>query len=179
MSSDAELTRRFIDGDEEAFDALYRRHVRLVVSIAVAMTGSSEEARDLSQEVFLQVHRAVGSLRNPEAFVGWLRQITVRLCLRHRRRRDREESVEAALVASEDPARPDDLTEARDAVALLWRLLDGLDAEDRAVVVLRDIEGMSYAEIADAMGWTLAKMKTRLHRARAALARGYRQLEGE
>ncbi len=179
MSSDAELIRRFKDGDEEAFDALYRRHVRTVYSIAVAMTRSAEDARGLTQDAFLQAHQGAAGLREPEAFVGWLRQITVRLCLRYRRHRDRAARVAEVAPAVEGPARPDGLAEARDAEARLWELLDTLDADDRAVVVLRDVEGMSYAEITDAMGWTLAKMKTRLHRARAALARAYRQLEGE
>jgi len=178
MSSDAELTRRFMDGDEEAFDALYRRHVRLVYSIAFAMTGSSEDARDISQDAFLQVHRGVAGLREPRAFVGWLRQITVRLCLRHQRRRERETNASQAAQTASEPVQPDGVAEAKDAEARLWTLLDALDADDRAVVVLRDVEDMSYADIADAMGWTLSKMKTRLHRTRAALARRYREVEG-
>ncbi|MBT5533266.1 sigma-70 family RNA polymerase sigma factor [Candidatus Poribacteria bacterium] len=117
-------------------------------------------------------------LREPAAFVGWLRQITVRLCLGHLRRRDAQQRASDVAPAADVRPWPDRVAEARDAEAHMRALLDALPAEDRAVVVLRDVERLSYDEIADAMGWTLGKMKTRLHRARATLARQYRQLEG-
>ncbi|MAF10133.1 RNA polymerase sigma factor SigE [Candidatus Poribacteria bacterium] len=178
MPSDADLILRFVNGQEDAFDALYRRHVRLVYAVAFRMTHSPEDARDLCQETFLQVYRGLAGLREPAAFVGWLRQITVRLCLGHLRRRETLER--ASDMPPEVDARPlpDRLAEAREAENHMSKLLDALPAEDRAVIVLRDIEGLPYQEIADAMGWTLGNMKTRLHRARATLARKYRQLEG-
>ncbi|MBM3215116.1 sigma-70 family RNA polymerase sigma factor [Candidatus Poribacteria bacterium] len=176
--SDDELIERCHRGDDVAFEALYRRYVGLVYTICYGMTSSVEDARDLCQETFLNAYRRLGTFEGRAAFKSWLRQIAVRLCLRHAERVAHSARIaEEPLVERVSPLRqPDEEMERQESNERLWQAIRSLPPDDRAVLLLREMEAMRYDEIADALGWSVEKVTTRLHRARAKLATQYKRL---
>jgi len=188
-ATDLEIARRASAGDEEAFEALVLRHQDRVYRLALRLTGSPEEAEDVTQEAFLKAYRALGEFDGRSAFYTWLFRIAVNSALSRLRTLGRRRAREATAAlgdpaprmdaAGEPPSRsagPEEAVLASDVAARVRRAVDELAPEDRAVVVLREIEGLSYDEIALAMGATRAAVKSRLHRSRQELARKLRDL---
>lgn len=166
---DAELVRRHLDGDGSAFAVLVERHQRRVYNVALRMLGRPEDAADAAQEVFLTCLRKLGSFRGDAAFTTWLHRVTVNACLDALRRRSREQPSE------EPPERPvGDHADAAGAAADVQRGLLAITEEFRAVLVLHDLQGLPYEEVAEALGAPVGTVKSRVHRARVALARALR-----
>ena len=174
MSSppDEDLVRRFLAGDRAAFSTLVERHERRVYNVAYRVLGRPEDAADATQEVFLTCLRKLRGFRGTSAFTTWLHRVTVNTCYDALRKRGREDPVE------EVPARVAGADVAERAVAAAdgHRGLARVPAEFRVVLVLHDIQGLPYEEIAEALGAPLGTVKSRLHRGRVALARA---LHGE
>lgn len=165
---DTELVRRFCEGDEDAFATLVRRHERRVYNLAYRMIGRPEDARDATQEAFLSCYRHLGAFRGDSSFTTWIHRITVNACYDILRKK-------APVLASaeeqvEPPPAPDHADAAADAVDVQRALLD-VPAEFRSVLVMHDVQGLPYEEIAQALGVPLGTVKSRLHRARVALGR--------
>lgn len=166
---DAELVRRHLLGDRDAFATLVRRHERRVYNVALRMLGRPEDAADASQEVFLTCLRKLGGFRGDAAFTTWLHRVTVNACLDALRRRSREQPEE------EPPERATgDHADAAGAAADVQRGLLAIPEEYRAVLVLHDLQGLPYEEVAEALGAPVGTVKSRLHRGRVALARALR-----
>jgi RNA polymerase sigma-70 factor, ECF subfamily len=160
-------------GDLHAFEALVERHRDVVVRVAARIAGR-DDAEDVSQDAFLRAFHRLGRFRADASFRAWLLQITHNAAIDHISRR-RPEPVEAP-EAPEDPERtvarlPAERLESRERLARLERKLRGLSPDARAVLVLRDIEGLSYEEIADITQAPLGTVKVRLFRARRDLIR--------
>jgi RNA polymerase sigma-70 factor (ECF subfamily) len=159
-------------GDLHAFEALVERHRDVVVRVAARIAGR-EEAEDVSQDAFLRAFHRLGRFRADASFRAWLLQITHNAAVDHIARR-RPEPVEAPEEVAEGPEHavarlPAERLESRERVARLERKLRGLSPEARVVLVLRDIEGLSYEEIADITQSPLGTVKVRLFRARRDL----------
>jgi RNA polymerase sigma-70 factor (ECF subfamily) len=170
-------------GDRAAFSDLVTRHQDRVYRLCVRWLGDPNLAEETAQDVFLSAWRAIGNFRSEARFDTWLRRITVNKCrnrrLSHlRRARDRHDSLEGDPNTDErpplqlvhggpGPAARLDRTEAQD---LLNRALSELDDDHRAVVLLRDLEDLTYEEIAELLDVPRGTVKSRLHRARVALA---------
>jgi RNA polymerase sigma-70 factor (ECF subfamily) len=182
--ADEELVARCKRGDRLAFGELVERHQDRVYSICVRFLGDRSVAEELAQDVFLSAWRSVGTFREEARFDTWLRRIAVNKCKNHRlyRRRRHHDKHDSIQAASEDDDKPTlqlvhggPGTDARlhqsQASALLQRALDRLPAEQRSLVVLRDVEDLSYEEISELLDVPRGTVKSRLHRARAALAR--------
>lgn len=174
MDPDQTLVREARAGSREAFDALVRRHERRVFNLARALTASDSEAEDLAQETFLRAYQGLRRFRGDSAFATWLHRIAIntinshlaRRCLRiedpePRQERDdgREAEPASGMSLEDDLAR-------RDAID---RALATLPPELRATLVLRDVEGFGYAEIATMLGVPLGTVESRLFRARQRL----------
>jgi RNA polymerase sigma-70 factor (ECF subfamily) len=161
--SEAGLIRSSLDGDQEAFAALVRKHQSRVFRLAGRFFRRSEEVEEVAQETFLRAWRKLGTYRADAPFEHWL----TRLCLRcaYDRLRQRKGEPEALEIDVESPA-PD--PDARMEVA---KLLAHLSPADRFVLMLLDGEGWSVAEIAERLGWTRVNVKVRAHRARKRLRR--------
>jgi len=158
-------------GDLRAFEALVERHRDVVVRVAARIAGR-DEAEDVSQDAFLRAFHRLGRFRADASFRAWLLQITHNAAIDHISRR-RPEPVESAETP-EDPERtvarlPAERLESRERLARLERKLRGLSPDARVVLVLRDIEGLSYEEIADITQAPLGTVKVRLFRARRDL----------
>jgi RNA polymerase sigma-70 factor, ECF subfamily len=164
---DAELVRRTSRGELSAFEQLVDRHRPVVIRVAARIVGS-EDAEDVSQDAFLRAFHRLDHFRGDAPFRSWLLRITHNAALDHLGRRRAEPVDPETLEASEpSPARPPaDRLELRERIERLERKLRGLTPEHRAVLVLRDAEGLSYEEIAEITDTPLGTVKGRLHRAR-------------
>lgn len=171
--SDAELVRAAALGDERAFDRLYQRHAPMVLGMLHRILGRADEIDDLSQDVFLAAFGSLERLDDPQAFAAYLGSITVRTALRRVRRMSWRRRlgiggvrpVDAdTLVAPSTP--PDVAAELR----ALYGILDELRAEARIALVLRRVEGLTVAEIAERMELSVATVKRRIEEAEVLLA---------
>ena len=179
---DERLVKAAQSGDVGAFEALLRRYQDRIFNLAFRLMGSLEEAEDAAQETFLKAHRALPAFRGRSGFYTWLYRIAVNTCHSHRRRASRRRSMEGLSIEahSEDerpmeaailsPA-PDEPSLALERKSAVQGALSDLGEDLRQVVLLRDMEGFSYAEIADTLSITTAAVRSRLHRARSTLAR--------
>lgn len=169
-ASDEELVRRFVAGDRAAFSALVERHERRVYNVAYRVLGRPEDAADATQEVFLTCLRKLRGFRGTSAFTTWLHRVTVNACYDALRKRAREEPAEDLP----DRAAGADLAERAVAAVDVHRALGRVPPEFRVVLVLHDIQGVPYEDIAESLGAPLGTVKSRLHRGRVALARALR-----
>jgi RNA polymerase sigma-70 factor, ECF subfamily len=180
-----DLIRRCRRGSTAAFEPLVRGHEPGALALAEALLGDADEAADAVQEAFVRAYRALRRVREGSAFGPWFRAILRNHCLDrlrapHRRRASWSEETVDALAWSE----PDALAELeREELARAVRdALTALSAEHREVLVLKEMEGLDYAEIAEAAGIPAGTVASRLYHARAALkailvARGFRREE--
>src|SRR3954463_2398998 len=156
-------------GDLRAFEALVERHRDVVVRVAARIAGR-EEAEDVSQDAFLRAFHRLGRYRADASFRAWLLQIAHNAAVDHISRRRPEPVEDVAEDPEQAVARlPADGLESRERIARRERKLRGLSPEARAALVLRDIEGLSYEEIADITQAPLGTVKVRLFRARRDL----------
>jgi RNA polymerase sigma-70 factor (ECF subfamily) len=165
--TDAELVARFRSGDRSAFATLVARHERRVYNLAYRMLGRSEDARDVAQEAFLSCFRHLDRFRGDSAFGTWLHRITVNACYDAMRRRPPEP---VSLEGLEPTPAGDHADRAADAVDV-QQALARVPLEFRAVLVMHDVQGLAYEEVAEALEVPLGTVKSRLHRGRLALAR--------
>jgi RNA polymerase sigma-70 factor (ECF subfamily) len=173
------LVSRCAAGDETAFAELVADHQRMVVQLAINLLGDRDEALDLSQDVFLRVFRTIGRFRGQSALRTWIYRIAVNQARnRHRfwRRRHRADqvSLDAHVAAHGDLLPGDDVGPERrlalkELAARLRHALAGLPFDQRTAIVLREIDGLSYEEIAFSLGVTVGTVKSRLTRARQTL----------
>lgn len=164
---DAVLARRAADGDLIAFESLVDRHRDVVVRVAGRIVGWGE-AEDVSQDAFLRAFHRLEQFRAEAPFRSWLLRITHNAALDHLARRQ-PEPVDPATIGAEEHSRtrpPAERLEVRERIERLERKLRGLQPSHRAVLVLRDAEGLSYEEIAAITDTPLGSVKGRLHRAR-------------
>ena len=159
-------------GDPRAFEELVIAYQHRVFGVALRMLGSRAEAEEAAQEVFLRAHRAIADFRGDAKLSTWLYAIASRLCMNRlasgERRLLREGEETLARIPS-GHASPADELERSERDAALHRAIAELSDERRMVVVLRDLEGLSYEEIAAALDLELGTVRSRLHRARTDL----------
>jgi RNA polymerase sigma factor (sigma-70 family) len=155
-----------------SWDELVRQHSARVYRLAYRLTGNMHDAEDLTQEVFVRVFRSLPGY-TPGTFEGWLHRITTNLFLdmARRRQRIRFEGLgdQAVGLLRDDEPTPAQAFDARHLDADVQQALEALAPEYRAAVVLCDIEGLSYEEIASTLGVKLGTVRSRIHRGRAQL----------
>jgi RNA polymerase sigma-70 factor (ECF subfamily) len=159
------LVRAAQQGDMEAFEALYRKTSDRVYAVCLRMSGDTDRATELVQDVFVRVWQKLPGFRGDSQFTTWLHRLTVNLVLQDRRSRGRREAREVGTADLERYGRA-----ARRAMPGtridLERAIAGLPDKARRVLVLRDIEGYKYDEIARMTGVSLGTVKAQIHRAR-------------
>lgn len=174
--------------DTRAFREFVESHGDQVYNLIYRMLGDREEAEDVSQEVFVTVFKAIGSFREESKLSTWLYRISAnhaknRLKYLNRRAIDRRQSLqdtsELDLHRSRPGAgiRPDGMAMGRELESMVREALTSLDEGHRLVIVLRDIEQLSYEEIVTITGLAMGTVKSRLHRARAALKSALERLQ--
>ena len=176
------LVARCLSGDGFAFSRLVALHEGMVVNLSQRLLGDREEARDLAQDVFLQVFRTLGRFQGRSSLKTWIYRITVNQCRNRqrwwrRRRRDRAVSLEQlnandeARLASGQGATAFERVARREAAQRVQAALLGLSFDHRSILVLREVEGMRCDEIAATLGVPEGTVKSRLARAREQLRR--------
>jgi len=171
-ASDFDLAQAAARGDMEAFEALYERYYRRVYSLCLRMVANVTEAEDLTQEVFIQLIRKLGSFRGESAFTTWLHRLTVNHVLMHFRKRgvrlekttDEGDVPEQAEVGSDRPQ----TIPVIDRIAL-DKAIAQLPPGYRSVFLLHDVEGYEHEEVADMLGCSVGTSKSQLHKARMRL----------
>ena len=176
---DAELVRRFLAGDVEAFTELVRRHERRVYSVCLRILGDVDDAADATQDTLLSVVRKLDGFRGDAAFTTWLHRIAMNVCYDHLRRAQRRpvlhRVIDDELPAHESgppvPDHADAIVDAR----LVGAALAEVPEDFRVAIVLADMQDLPYEEIAKVLDLPIGTVKSRVHRGRLALARA---LEG-
>lgn len=174
---DADLVERWQDGDLYAFEALIRRHEQRVFRLLVRMLGSREEAEDVAQEAFLSLYRHGHRFRREARFSTFVYRVAANAALNRRRTlgrsRARDKRLEQRQAAGTDlpasPRDPEDAAAGVEVQAKVQSALLELPMDLRLAVVLYDIEGLAYGEIAGVLGIPEGTVKSRIHRARRAL----------
>jgi len=175
-----DLIRRAAEGDLDCFNRLVELYQRPVYSLCLRMMGDAAAADDATQETFISAYRAMSRFRGG-SFRAWLFRIASNACYDQLRafRRRRTIPLEKVAFELESPfPTPEDCAVSHERGELIKRALDALPHEQRLVVILRDIEGLDYAEIARAAGCSLGTVKSRISRGRAAL-RDFLRRSGE
>lgn len=179
-STDWELVQQCNAGDEAACTRLVTDYQRMVFQLGLHLLGDAQEALDLSQEVFLRVFRTLSQFRGQSSLRTWIYRIALNQASNRQRwwrRRFRshqvalDEHVESHgdLSESRSFAMPDRVLQQNETADRVWRALAGLPFDQRAAIVLREIEGLSYDEIAESLGIAVGTVKSRLARARLNL----------
>ena len=185
-SREGALVERCAAGDDAAYAELLADHQRMVVQLAMNLLGDRDEALDLSQEVFLRIFRTISRFRGQSSLRTWIYRIVVNQARnRHRfwRRRHRADqvSLDAHIEAhgelwSPDTAGPDRALAQKELALRLNHALNDLPFEQRTAIVLREVDGLSYEEIAFSLGVAVGTVKSRLTRARQALRETLREV---
>jgi RNA polymerase sigma-70 factor (ECF subfamily) len=172
LADEAPLLARLRAGDGRAFEELVIGYQHRVFGVALRMLGNRAEAEEIAQETFLRAHRALGEFRGEARLGTWLYGIASRLCLNRLASGPRRHERTDDLALAQAPAADTDAAgalERGELEAALHEAVAALPEDRRIVVVLRDLEGLSYDEIAEVLGLPLNTVRTRLHRARLDL----------
>ena len=188
MKPEWELVQRARQGDEDSFAALVEQNQGRIYNLALRMTGNPDDALELSQEAFLNAWKGLGKFQGDSSFATWLYRLTSNVCIDFLRREKRRSALSMTIsLDDEEEARQAELpderfsphmeTERRERRETLRAGLATLSTEHRRVLILRELEGLSYGEIAQVLGLEEGTVKSRIARARLAL-RNYLKKQG-
>ena len=180
MATEAELVQQARQGDETAFAALVEQNQSRIYNLALRMTNNPDDAAELSQEAFLNAWRGLSKFQGGSSFATWLYRLTSNACIDFLRREKRRSGLSMTVsLDDEDEERQVELPDLRYAPEVevqrrelreaVHKGLDTLSEEHRKVLVLRELDGLSYAEIAALLGLEEGTVKSRIARARLAL----------
>ena len=170
-----ELLERCQQGDELAWEALVRRYQSRILGLTIHYVGHSEDARDLAQEIFVKIYRRLSSCREPEHFEAWMLRIGRNACLDHQRRRKvrppaQDLPIEEWTGLSDSTPAGDEYMLLQSRRRLVHRAMAALNETNREILLLRDIQGLAFSEIAAMLAIPVGTAKSRSNRARLALA---------
>ncbi|MBN2196224.1 MAG: sigma-70 family RNA polymerase sigma factor [Polyangiaceae bacterium] len=179
---DRELIERARNGDQQAFRTLVERHQRRAFAIALGFVRDEQDAREVVQEAFLRVHRGIDSFHGGSSFFTWLYRIVTNLSIDLMRRPGRREAelderrhhgeeTDIPFLARIDGADPVDVVRRRELAERIRQALEALPPYHRGVILMREVEGMSYEEMAQAMDVSKGTIMSRLFHARQKLQR--------
>jgi len=188
---DRELVAKSLRGDTEAFRTIVERYQERVYNVAFQMTGSHEDSLDLAQDSFLRVFRALSSFKGDSSLGTWIHRIAHNIVideLRKRRRRPVVAMSTDTVVITEDGEHmlewsapmdeaPEEQLLRAEKKREIEQALQRISPEHRSVLVMRDIEGLTYEEVAEVLGLNVGTVKSRLNRARLALREKLKVME--
>jgi len=178
-AGEAALVERCVAHDQGACAELVNAHQRMVYALAFHLLGDRDDALDVSQEVFLRVFRTLPSFRGQSALRTWIFRIVVNQARNrqrwwNRRRRGSQVSLDDHIslcgdMASQGEVLPDRQLASKETATLIWQALERLPFDQKTAIVLREVDGLRYDEIAFSLGIAVGTVKSRLTRARQAL----------
>ena len=176
---EAAIVRKVLGGDANAFETLVLEYEKNVYNIALRMTGNSEDAADMTQEAFIKAYNSLQSFRGDSKFSVWLYRIVSNVCLDFLRSKNRRPTVslsvedddgeDAQLDVADESQSPKLLLDRKLTRDSVRRGLDSLPPDYRQILLLREIQGLSYDEIAQALSLEVGTVKSRIFRARKRL----------
>lgn len=176
---EAAIVRKVLGGDANAFETLVLEYEKNVYNIALRMTGNSEDAGDMTQEAFIKAYNSLQSFRGDSKFSVWLYRIVSNVCLDFLRSKNRRPTVslsvedddgeDAQLDVADESQSPELLLDRKLTRDSVRRGLDSLPPDYRQILLLREIQGLSYDEIAQALSLEVGTVKSRIFRARKRL----------
>lgn len=176
---EAAIVRKVLGGDANAFETLVLEYEKNVYNIALRMTGNSEDAADMTQEAFIKAYNSLQSFRGDSKFSVWLYRIVSNVCLDFLRSKNRRPTVslsvedddgeDAQLDVADESQSPELLLDRKLTRDSVHRGLDSLPPDYRQILLLREIQGLSYDEIAQALSLEVGTVKSRIFRARKRL----------
>jgi len=180
---DLEATiRDCLDGSQSAWKALVDAYARRVFSMAYQFCGSREEAEDRTQEVFLKLHGALPKYDSGKNFTAWFLTLAKNHLIDEYRRtkweKTQRDDFDERVLAQTTGGGPEQSLEAAETKALVWEGLNSLSADMRMALILRDLQGQTYEEIAGILALPLGTVKSRVNRARIQLAQVLRDRRG-
>lgn len=175
IDDDSEAIRRVLAGEVEAYGAIVKKYQQRIFAAMMVMVGSREDAEDLTQECLAMGFRKLSSFEGRSSMFTWLHRIGMNLAISHRRKHRREKSIartsidvaENELVGREEPI--EQILDRANDQSLVRSAILRLDEQQRSVLVLRDVQGMDYSEIAETLEIPIGTVRSRLHRARLEL----------
>jgi RNA polymerase sigma-70 factor (ECF subfamily) len=194
LSSEQQFIHRLVQRDERAFNELVEAYGGRVFRLVFRMLGRHDEAEDMAQEVFVQVFKAIGSFRGDAKLSTWIYRIAVNLCKNRAkylsRRHDDERTAldavtekaalaHAGAMTHGEVQRPDHVVEGYQLESIVRLCIDELEPDFREALILRDVENLSYEEIAEITGLADGTVKSRIHRARSMLKQKVERAVGE
>lgn len=174
MMDERRLLQKAQEGDRKAFEALVALHSRRVYNLALGYTGRHHDAEEIAQTVFVKVWKALPQFRGASAFSTWLYRLTLNACTDHyRRERKRRgdlslDDPDLAPIRDAAPS-PEEIVIQREEKAILRKALAELPEQHRVILILREMDGLDYQEIAQVLEIQVGTVKSRLARARRAL----------
>ena len=186
MAHEDQYIERAKAGDEEAFSELMRLYETRVYRFLLRMTRSPDDALDLSQETFLRVYRSLSLFRSQSSFSTWIFSIAHHLCVDHARKMARKNRFSFHSVDDEDAMSlpdtgptPEQVAENKLLAHEIDRALSAITPDLREIFLLREISGLSYAEIAETLDLELGTVKSRIARARCALQKEFKEMRNK
>ncbi|MDO4618122.1 MAG: sigma-70 family RNA polymerase sigma factor [Clostridia bacterium] len=173
--TDNELVAKIKKGDMHAFSALVKAYESKVINISYSLLSSREDALDAAQEIFVKIYRNIDSFRGDSTVSTWIYRITKNVCCDYLRKRKSnvisldEEDEDKKIEIPDETSSPGEVLEKKETVNLVRNAISKLDENQRIVITLFDIEGLSYEEISDIIKCPLGTVKSRLYRARESL----------
>ena len=175
-----EIIQRVLSGDTEAFEALVLEHQNKVYSLALRMVGNEEDARDMAQEAFIRAFNSLTGFRGDSKFSVWLYRLTSNICIDFLRSRAKKRTISMTwtddegedageLEIPDERFMPEQSLERASVRESVQRGLDSLSPQYREILLLREINGLSYDEISEALGIEPGTVKSRIFRARKKL----------
>lgn len=178
LSFENEIIKSVLKGDTQAYEAIVRSYEKKVYNLALRMVGNPDDAADMAQETFIKAYKALSSFRNDSKFSVWLYRIATNVCLDFLRRKSRGNTV--SLTADDDDGdaqldipdlkgNPEEELSRKLTIDAVQRGLQTLGEQQRSILVLREINGLSYEEIAQTLDIDIGTVKSRIFRARKRL----------
>ncbi len=178
--TDSELVLAALDGDSESFRTLVERHQKRAFWVARGMLHNDEDARDVTQEAFIRVHRSLARFDTKLKFTTWLHQIVVNLSIDSIRKRKRRGGVDLDSVGEvEDHRDVQDPVEQQELTGRVARILEELPPKYKTIMVLSDLQGIGAKQIAEITGTTHATVRWRHHRARKLFREAWERVYGK
>jgi RNA polymerase sigma-70 factor (ECF subfamily) len=174
--SDSELVVRCLEKDNEAWDIIIRRYRRRIFNIAYQFVGRVDEAEDLSQEIFLKIFRSLHKFNMQACFAYWLIKVSKNYCIDYYRKKQKERAAIVqkmdyhTAVVPEEEDNPVLELEKKEKASVLQKAFSGLPKSSRICVIMRDIQGYTYQEIAEILKIPEGTVKSRINRGRKLLA---------
>jgi len=178
-----EIIRECLEGRQGAWETLMNTYAKRVFNMAYQFCGNREEAEDLTQDIFLKLHHSLSKFDFQKNFTAWLLTLSKNYLIDEYRRtkweRTQRDEFDERVLAQSALSGPEDNLARKETQALIWEGLNRLSSEMRMAVILRDLQGRSYEEMAEILDLPLGTVKSRVNRARLALAEVLKDRKGD